>query len=496
MKHGLILNLSDYPTSARPLGPYRIAHFLRENNFDIEVIEYALFWSLEELQELAKSRITRDTVFIGTSHLFYAYSNTIEEFLTWIKKTYPYITVISGSAAYPGFESKIIDYYIRGYGEYAILNLLKYLAGNSSKPKIDVNFLNRGKKVIDAIHAYPAYPMKSLLVKYQDRDFIHHNEWLGIEFSRGCKFKCSFCNYPILGVKEDYTRDADDAYEQLADAYDRFGVTKYIISDDTFNDRTEKITKFADVTDRLNFDPWFWAFIRADLLSSRLKDREELLRMGVNGHYYGIESFNHESAKSIGKGMNSDRIKSGILSNKEYFEKNSNQPFRATIGLIIGLPYETFDTLNSTRQWLIDNWQGQSFITWGLEIYNPNGVENLSTLSLDYKKYEYEQITDIETLNKAKMIMPEMYHKMGERFIWKNKNMDFLQAQQYAIDTNRDLYNLYDFRPLSNDLYRFQLSNENLNFKEVCQRPTRLLKSKFDDQKFVDQYIAKKLSSF
>lgn len=494
MKHGLILNLSDYPTSARPLGPYRIAHFLRENNFDIEVVEYALFWKLEELKELARSRITTDTIFLGISHLFYAYSNVIEEFLWWIKKTYPFVTIISGSAANPGFNSNNIDYYIRGYGEHAVIELLKYIAGNSSKPKLDLNFLAKGKKVIDAIHAYPAYPMQSLLVKYQDRDFIQSNEWLGIEFSRGCKFKCSFCNYPILGIKEDYTRSADDAYEQLADAYDRFGVTKYLISDDTFNDRTEKITKFADITDRLNFDPWFWAFIRADLLSSRLEDREELLRMGVNGHYYGIESFNHESAKSIGKGMHPDKIKSGILSNKEYFEKNSSQPFRATIGLIVGLPYETFDTLNHTKQWLIDNWQGQSFVTWGLEIYNPDGVENLSTFSLDYKKYGYERIIDEETLTKSKLVIPEMYHKMGERFLWKNKDMNFLQAQEYAIKVYKELYNVYDFRPLSSDLYRFQLANKDLSFKEICDLPTSALNRNFDDQNFVNQYISKKLN--
>lgn len=496
MKHGLIFNLSEYPTSSRPLGPYRISHFLRENNFDVEVIEYALFWSLDELKELARSRITTHTVFVGTSHLFYAYSDVMEGFLCWAKKTYPFITIISGSAANPGFESSIIDYYIRGYGEYAVLDLLKYVAGNLSKPKLDLNFLAKGKKVIDAIHSYPAYPMKSLLVKYQDRDFIQTNEWLGIEFSRGCKFKCSFCNYPILGVKEDSTRDAVDAYEQLADAYDRFGVTKYIISDDTFNDRTEKITKFADMTDGLNFDPWFWAFIRADLLSSRLKDREELLRMGVNGHYYGIESFNHESAKSIGKGMDSNRIKTGILSNKDYFEKNSNQPFRATIGLIVGLPYETFDTLDFTKQWLIDNWQGQSFVTWGLEIYNPGGIENLSTFSLDYKKYGYERITNEEILMKSKSSIPEMYHKMGERFVWKNNDMDFLQAQEYATKVYNELYKAHDFRPLSSDLFRFQLSNADLSFAEICQRPTKLLNSKFDDQRFVDQYIFKKLSSF
>ena len=496
MKHGLIFNLSNYPTSSRPLGPYRIAHFLRENNFDIEVIEYALFWKLEELQEFARSRINQNTIFIASSHLFYAYSDTIELFFKWIKQCYPKIVIISGSAAFPGFESSYIDYYIRGYGEFAILNLLKYVEGNGEKPILDLNFLVKGKKVINAIHSYPSFPMKSLLVKYENRDFLLENEWLGIEFSRGCKFKCAFCNYPILGIKDDYTRDAEDSYVQLMDTYDRFGITKYIISDDTFNDRTEKITKFANVTERLSFSPWYWGFIRADLLTLRNLDSEELCRMGVNGHYYGIESFNHPSAKSIGKGLNPERLKSGIIKNKDYFKNHSNQPFRATIGLIVGLPYETFETLNQTKKWLIDNWQGQSFVSWGLEIYNPDGVENLSTLSLDYKKYGYQRITDKAIQDKAKSLIPKMYHKMGDRFIWENSNMNFLQAQEYAINMSKDLYNQYDFRPLSNDLFRYQLSNQDLTFEEICNRSTRVLNTNFDDQNFVNQYIFKKLSSF
>lgn len=492
MKHALIFNLSHYPTSSRPLGPYRIAHFLREHNFDVEVIEYALFWSLEELKELARSRITKESVFIGTSHLFYAYSDTIEIFLKWIKDEYPHITIISGSAANPGFESQAIDFYIRGYGEQALLALLNYVSGNGSRPKFNLQFPN--KKIIDAIHSYPAYPLKSLNVIYEDRDFLNSNEWLGIEFSRGCKFKCAFCNYPILGVKGDYSRDAEDSYIQLRDAYDRFGITKYIISDDTFNDRTDKIIKFADVTDRLNFNPWYSAFIRADLLSSRKPDREELVRMGVNGHYYGIESFNYESAKSIGKGLHPDKIKEGILSSKQFFDKHSSQPFRATVGLIIGLPYETFDTLKLTKQWLIENWQGQSFVTWGLEIYNPDGVENNSTLSIDYKKYGYERIVDQEILQKALSITPEKYHKMGERFIWKNQHMNFLEAQEYATTIYEDLYQKYDFRPLSTDFFRFQLANKNLSFKEICNLPTSALNRNFDDQNFVNQYISKKLN--
>ena len=73
---------------------------------------------------------------------------------------------------------------------------------------------------------------------------------LSFETSRGCRFKCSYCNFPILGVKDDYTRDADDFDTNLRRNYDDWGVTEYIITDDTFNDYVEKIRKYADRVDK------------------------------------------------------------------------------------------------------------------------------------------------------------------------------------------------------------------------------------------------------
>ena len=482
MKHGLLFNLSAFPLSQRPLGPYRIAHWMREHDWDIEVVEYALHWSIEDLQELVHSRVTEHTQFFGLSHLFYAWTLEFDMFLAWVKKQYPHIIIISGSAAFPGFDSKNIDYYIRGYGELAILEVLNKRSGLTFSPK----FFGR-KKVIDAIHSYPAYPMKSLMVKYEDRDHIQSNEWLGIEFSRGCKFQCAFCNYPILGVKGDYSRDAEDARLQMQDAYDRFGVTNYVVSDDTFNDRTEKITKFADAVAKLNFKPYFAGFIRADLMAAHPKQKEELARMGFYGHYYGIESFNHASAKAIGKGMEPSRIQSTLLETKKFL----GAKYRATIGLIIGLPEETEDTIARTKQWLIDNWQGQNFISWGLEIYNPNGVENLSKISLNYADYGYTYTTDSSD---SQGVISEKYNPLGERFIWKNAHMDFYQAQRIANSLN-ELPNTHDFRATPFDLHTAQVANPKLSLEEIINKKSTDIADyrAVDQKKFVQRYINLKL---
>ena len=131
-------------------------------------------------------------------------------------------------------DSKYIDYYVRGFGETAVIELLKYMFSNGPRPKFVVPPID-GKKIIDANLSYPAFPMANLMVSYEDRDFIEPHESLTVETSRGCKFSCDFCSYPVLGVKTDHTRSADNLKQQLEENYNRFGTTKYIITDETFN---------------------------------------------------------------------------------------------------------------------------------------------------------------------------------------------------------------------------------------------------------------------
>jgi radical SAM superfamily enzyme YgiQ (UPF0313 family) len=404
----------------RNLGVYRIAHYLREHDWDSEVIDYTLYWTLDELKELSRSRIDKDTKFIGFGHMFSVWSVELENFTEWLKIEYPGVVLISGSGVAPQFKSKCIDYYIQGFGENALLVLLKWLFSNGELPKFSIF----NKKLINGNEMYPSFPMKSLMVKYQDRDYISPDEWLGIEFSRGCKFSCAFCNFPVLGVKGDYSRDALDYYIQVMDAYDRFGVTNYFVSDETFNDRTDKITKFADATQLLPFRPWFSGFIRADLMISRKEEKEELARLGFLGHHYGIESFNKESVKVIGKGMDPQRIKAGLIDTKNYFMNRGL--YRGSISLIIGLPEDTVEQTESTINWLKENWRGQSFIPFALEI--PVGeFDTPSKISIDYKKYGYTVMDDAIIQSNEGHDMINM--KVASILLhWQNKFMNLNQA--------------------------------------------------------------------
>ncbi|HBD74724.1 MAG TPA: hypothetical protein DC003_04060, partial [Acholeplasmataceae bacterium] len=248
MYHCLIFgNVSQPALIHRTAGIYKISHHLRSLGWDAESIDYFNYWTLSELQEFCKSRITSNTKFIGISHLFIydQISNHLYNFCKWFKNEYPHIHIISGSMSYPRIKCKYIDYQIAGYGEYALETLVKWLYSNNKKPIFDDN------NIINAIDNYPAFPMKSLYTAYEDRDYLKPHEWIGIETTRGCIFKCSFCNFPVLGVKEDHSRSANDFEYHIKDMHDRYGITQYYITDETFNDRADKVEAYANVIDNL-----------------------------------------------------------------------------------------------------------------------------------------------------------------------------------------------------------------------------------------------------
>lgn len=465
----------------RSAGAYRIATELRNHNWDVEVVDFFYFWKIEELKQLCSLRINTNTKFIGFSHIFTEWPELARELVQWLKETHPSIIIIFGSNTYQTLYDKNIDYYISGYGEYGIMELLKWKFSNGSRPIITPMDDN---KVILSQKYYTAAPFRNPIILYQDRDYLLPFEWVGVEFSRGCKFKCAYCNFPMLGVKGDWTRDAENFERQVRDVYDRFGINRYIVSDETFNDRTEKITKFANVVEKLDIDLFFSGHIRGDLLVARPHEKEELLRMGFSGQFYGLESFNYESAKTIGKGMQSDKLKQGMLDVRDYFLKHGNKRYRGTIALIAGLPYESEQSIINNYNWLLENWVDQSIIVNALEIYKSSPI-NASLFEQNFEKYGYREMKEIPEDTSGLWKGPSMSRNVVN---WENDHTNYFRIRKLVNDLMQD--NWKKFSRIS-----FNLSAD-LSGKGIDH--TLSLKSQSIDEQeqrdFADSYIRKKLN--
>ena len=277
-------------------------------------------------------------------------------FTDYIRKTYPWVKIIAGGQKTWTVRCIDADYFITGNGEYAMDALLKYLCGEGPEPRITTTFEN-GSKLIMAQHSYPCFPKRDANISFEDRDFIQPNETLNIEFARGCIFACKYCSFPLLNMKQDTTRYEDSVYEELLENYERWGITNYYVTDDTINDSKDKIALIARAVRRLPFRPQFNGYIRADLLIRHGQDTwDDMIDMGLTSHHYGIESFNHESGKSVGKGMKPEETKEGLLKIKDYFNKNSHNYYCGHFSMIAGLPFETYETLEESKKWINENW--------------------------------------------------------------------------------------------------------------------------------------------
>ena len=147
----------------------------------------------------------------------------------------------------------------------------------------------------------------------------------------------------------DYLRNAELIKEEMIFNYENYGTTSYFFGDDTFNDSTFKIETLHNAIISLPFKINFTCYLRLDLLHRYQEQIPMLTNMGLISPFFGIESLNQRSATSIGKGMDSGKVKDFLL--ELYYDKWKEQ-VPIYLSFIIGLPYETKQSIEETFKWV------------------------------------------------------------------------------------------------------------------------------------------------
>ena len=91
--------------------------------------------------------------------------------------------------------------------------------------------------------------------------------------------------------------------------YEKYGITKYYYGDDTHNDSMHKLEfLYNEIYSKLPFKIEFATYLRLDLLAAHPESISLLKESGLVGTFFGIETFNHASNKSVGKGATEEKI--------------------------------------------------------------------------------------------------------------------------------------------------------------------------------------------
>lgn len=380
----------------RSMGAYQLAHFLRENGYTVQVIDFTDHYSEEELLSLIEKFTTDKTLALGISTTFYN-KNYITKYINGtrnrfeilegpenlasaikhVKTKYKNIkVVVGGSKSLTAEDLPMVDKAIHGYAEDEMLDYLNKLSNKKSKfIPISHDGVVKPEKIFD---------IETLSHRFTEQDCVLPNETLPIEVSRGCIFKCAFCAFPLNGKsKFDYLRDPERVKDEMIYNYEKFGTTNYYLSDDTFNDSTHKVEQLHKVFTNLPFEIKFTTYLRLDLLHAHKEQIHMLKEMGLSSPFFGIESFNQKSVSTIGKGMKVEKVKDFLL---ELYHDHWGPSIPITCSFIIGLPYETRESLESTFKWASESPINSLFFP--LTLTNKSFYK--SEFHDNYEKYGYK----------------------------------------------------------------------------------------------------------
>jgi radical SAM superfamily enzyme YgiQ (UPF0313 family) len=335
---------------------YRIATHLRSNNHNVKTLP---IWrsSLDVFKKVVEKHITDNVQVVGISTtLLYSIpfsQDEVSDFyekIKFIKKHQPKCKIIVGGSVVEStvfYQIKSIfpyvDYFIKGNGEETIDAILRKIEFKS--PLLTSNI----DPVVCSDETYPHNTFNTSRIEYLENDYINKQDALGIELSRGCIFKCSYCNYPKIGKRPgDFIKESSTLREELIKNYEQYGIKYYYFTDDLLNESVEKMEELAELSSNLPFRLQYTAYIRLDLIHKWPIMADLLKESGLITGVAGIETINDASGKSVRKGLGINRI------NETLDICNTSWGGSTTItgSFILGLPHDTPDTAFQFKEWV------------------------------------------------------------------------------------------------------------------------------------------------
>lgn len=374
-----IWNRGEWSKVQRHLGPYRLCSALEKHGYTTFVLDYILNFSLEEIKKVLDMHINEDTLWVGFSSTFFwqlynekssgnedvfklkemywTSPDYVKQIIDYIRIKAPNAKLLYGGTKTEFFEGNDadIDYYVIGLADNSIIGLTNYLkTGDETqliKPKIIQRESGKTSYVIDSRN-YPEPTMDNIRTEWWKPHYnVMPKEGLPMELSRGCIFKCKFCTFPLLGKKKGtYVRDVEEIKDDMLRIWETYGTTDFFITDDTFNDDNDKIEALHKAFTSLPFQPRFGCFSRMDLINKFKHQADLLIEMGMVGTFFGIESLQPDSCKSIGKGLHPNKVKDCLYWLNEKWENKCN----ISAGFILGLPHDTLEYFDELFAWSME----------------------------------------------------------------------------------------------------------------------------------------------
>lgn len=238
-----------------------------------------------------------------------------------------------------------VDYLVLGEGEAAFSELLDHLGDPQALQQIpglvfkrDGAVIHTGiRPLVEDLDRIP-FPARHLVPYRNYTSLLSKGQIVTTVFtSRGCPFKCTFCDRPHLG-KRFRARSAANVVDEL-EACTRLGIRDFLFYDDTFTVDKRRVLDICQGIRERKLSIAFDIRTRIDTINEEII--RALKRAGCLGIHYGVESGSERILKVLNKGIT-------IPQAEEMFNLTRKHGIQVLAYFMIGSPGETREDIEQT----------------------------------------------------------------------------------------------------------------------------------------------------
>ena len=273
---------------------------------------------------------------------------------------------------------------------------------------------------------------------------------ISIITSRGCPYSCIFCQGRRMVGKKIRKRSAALIVDEIEHILS-YGINRINVADDLFASDKAKVKEVCGEIQKRGLSFTWSAFARVNTV-----DRETLQTMkdtGCDSVSFGVESGNPEMLQRIRKKITLDQVRQAVRLCNEV-------GMIAHTSFIVGLPGETMETLEETKQFAgsLGSLYGYHFLSPfpGTTVREEVDQYDLEILTHDWSRYDANS-----AIVKTSRLSPEQINAFVAEYDREINEVWEKQVQGYREKTNTPYENLqvegyfktqFVYRLLSEDL--------------------------------------------